>query len=159
MRLGYWVVDGLDGSDAQGSPCMARVHSQMAAEMRGTVYLPPYLRPAQCGISQNSVLFGCVDEVTGKGFAIFGDGEADFQYFFDADVKIKKKLSVDDAVDFSKTLEVSEDIKSTGGDVKAGTISLKNHTHPITAATYTGTIDPVTGAAAGTIAGNTEAPV
>jgi hypothetical protein len=53
---------------------------------------------------------------------------------------------------------VKNDVTSTDGDVLAGTISLKNHTHPITAATFTGTIDPVTGSATGSISGNTEKP-
>lgn len=157
MRLGYWIVDGLDGGDAQGAAHLAKVHSQMNPAIRGTMYLPPYLRPSQCGIAKDSILFGCIDDVTGKGFAMYGEADADFQYFFDADIKIKKTLSVDDAVDFGKTLDVTDDI-SGAADVKAGSISLKNHTHPITAATYTGTIDPATGAAEGTISGNTEAP-
>lgn len=156
MRLGYWIVDSLDGGDAQDAPHLAHVHSQMNPAMMGTMYLPPYLRPTQCGIVKDSVLFGCIDDVTGKGFAMYGEGDADFQYFFDADVEIKKKLDVVGKITASDDLDVSGDIKSTGGDieasagdVKAGSVSLQKHTHTIIPQTGTqtssadGTIPPI----------------
>lgn len=170
MRLSFFIVEQLDGEDAQGAAFMAKVKSQMNEAIKGTLYLPPFLRPNQCNIAADSVLFGCLDEVIGKGFAIFGQEDADYQYFLDADLEIQKTLTVDgatalkDKLDVTKkitgndTIEASKDIQSTSGDVKAGSISLKTHTHPITAAQFTGTIDPVTGSAVGTISGNTQSP-
>lgn len=167
--FGFFVVTELNGEDAQGAAFLAKVKSQMNEAIRGTLYLPPYLRPNQCNIETDSVVWGCLDEVTGRGFAMFGKDGADFGYFFNADIEIQKTLTVKDAVSMEKTLEVTgkvtakdaiaatKDITSNA-DVKAGTISLKNHTHAITAAQYTGTIDPTTGTASGTIAGDTEAP-
>ena len=144
--FGFFVLKSLDGKDAQGASFLAKVESQMTPGIRGTLFLPPYLRPNQCNIAAGSVVWGCLDEVTGRGFAMFGKDGADFQYFFDADIQVKK------------TLTVNGDIQSSSGDVKAGSISLKTHTHPITAAQFTGTIDPTTGSATGEISGNTQAP-
>jgi hypothetical protein len=110
------------------------------------LFLPPYLRESTCGIEAGSHVFGIVDDVTGLGVAVYGVDGADFGYYYNADIQIKKSLTVKD------------DVKSTDGDVLAGAISLKNHTHAITASTFTGTIDPTTGAASGTISGNTEIP-
>ena len=146
MQFGFFVVDELIGKDAQGVAHVARVSSDLNNNIKGVFYLPPFLRPNQCGIKAGSVVYGGLDEVTGRGFAIYGQDDADYQYYLDGDLEIKKKLTV------------ADDITSTGGDVVAGTISLKNHTHTITAAQYTGTIDPTTGTATGTISGNTEAP-
>ena len=94
MQLGFYIVTELTGEDAQGAAFMAKVKSQMNAAIRGTLYLPPYLRPNQCNIAADSVLFGCLDEVTGRGFAMFGKDDADFQYFMDANLQIKQNLSV-----------------------------------------------------------------
>ena len=82
-------------------------------------------------------------------------------------LEIQKTLTVKDTVSMEKTLEVTgkvtakdamevtgkvtakdaiaatKDITSNA-DVKAGTISLKTHTHAILAAQFTGTIDPIT---------------
>ena len=130
----------------------------MNENIQGVLYLPPYLRQAQSNIDVDCIVVGLLDEVTGLGFAVCGLDDADFQYFFDADIKIKKTLAVDDATTLNDKLDVSNDISSTSGDVKAGSISLKTHTHPINAAQFTGTIDPATGSATGSISGNTEAP-
>jgi hypothetical protein len=75
------------------------------------------------------------------------------------DYHYTKTLTVDGAVTMKDKLDVTKDIKSTSGDVVATTISLKGHTHPITAAQFSGTINPQTGAATGSISGNTEKPV
>lgn len=94
MQIGFYVVEELTGEDAQGAAFMAKVKSKMNAGIRGTLFLPPYLRPNQCNIAADSVLFGCLDEVTGRGFAIFGQEDADYQYFMDASLQIKQNLSV-----------------------------------------------------------------
>ena len=83
------------------------------------LYLPPYLRKSQCNIGIGDVVFGVVDDVTGIGFAVFGEGNADYQYFIDADVMIKKSLTV------------QKDITSIDGDVVADDISLQDHIHKI----------------------------
>lgn len=167
MRLGFFIVEQLDGEDAQGAAFMAKVKSQMNAAIKGTLFLPPYLRPNQCNIAADSVLFGCLDEIIGKGFAIFGQEDADYQYFLDADLEIQKTLTVDgatalkDKLDVTKkitgsdAIEASKDIKSTSGDVVATSISLKTHTHPATLSVST-TGSPT--AQTGTATGNTQAP-
>ena len=177
MRLGFFVVEQLDGEDAQGAAFMVKVKSQMNEAIKGTLFLPPYLRPNQCNIAADSVLFGCLDEVIGKGFAIFGQDDADFQYFFNADIEIQKTLTVKDAVSMEKTLDVtgkttlsdaldvSKDITtSTGnitanvGDVKATTVSLKTHIHMVPTLTVAGAVSaaPPTAPVAGP--GTTAAP-
>ncbi len=155
MRLGFFIVEQLDGEDAQGAAFMAKVKSQMNEAIKGTLFLPPYLRPNQCNIAADSVLFGCLDEVIGKGFAIFGQEDADYQYFLDADLEIQKTLTVDGAAALKDKLDVTKDITSSNGDVKAGSISLKTHTHPATLSVST-TGSPT--AQTGTATGNTQAP-
>ena len=155
MRLGFFIVEQLDGEDAQGAAFMAKVKSQMNEAIKGTLFLPPYLRPNQCNIAADSVLFGCLDEVIGKGFAIFGQEDADYQYFLDADLEIQKTLTVDGATELKDKLDVTKDITSSNGDVKAGSISLKTHTHPATLSVST-TGSPT--AQTGTATGNTQAP-
>lgn len=177
MRLGFFIVEQLDGEDTQGAAFMAKVKSQMNEAIKGTLFLPPYLRPNQCNIDKDSVLFGCIDDVTGKGFAMYGDGDADFQYFFNADIEIQKTLTVKDAVSMEKTLDVTgkatlsdaldvtKDITtSTGnitanvGDVKATTVSLKTHVHTVPSLTVEGAVPaaPPTAPVAGP--GTTAAP-
>lgn len=145
--IGYFeITEFLDGEDAAGAPFRARAKGVPDSGKVADLYLPPYLRKTQCGIGAGSRVFGIVDDVSGLGAALFGEDGADFGYYFDADMQIKKGLTVTD------------DIKSTSGDVYAGQISLATHTHPITMAQFTGTIDPTTGAAQGTVSGNTDAP-
>lgn len=124
--IGYFRINRLGGEDDAGSAISADVSSQMDPGIEGTLYLPPYLRPAQCGIHTGSVVYGVMDDVTGIGVALMGMDDADFGYFFDADIQIKKNL------------EVAENITSTTGDITAQTgdvvatgISLIHHTHPI----------------------------
>ena len=145
--IGYFVVDSFLSSkkDSAGFEVLVNVHSQTFPEIEAQLYLPPYLRKAQCAIAVNSVLFGIIDDVTGIGFGMFGTDNSDFGYYFDSDIVIKKKLNV------VKEIE-------SGVDVLADGISLKNHTHSINAAQFSGTIDPATGAASGTISGSTEPP-
>ena len=169
--IGYFTVLELTGDeDVAGFKVQAKVKSQMNENIVGILWLPPHLRQGQSKIGADSTVWGILDEVSGIGCAMMGIGDADFGYFVDADILVKKKLTVDgatalnDKLDVAKkiagsdAIEASKDIQSTSGDVKAGTISLKTHTHPISAAQFTGTIDPVTGSATGTISGNTQAP-
>lgn len=168
--IGYFkITEFLDGTDAAGAAFRARAKGDPDSGQVADLFLPPYLRKTQCGIDNGSRVFAIVDDVTGLGAALFGEDGADFGYFFNADIEIQKTMTVKDAVSMEKTLEVTgkvtakdaiaatKDITSNA-DVKAGTISLKTHTHAILAAQFTGTIDPITGTATGTIAGNTETP-
>lgn len=169
--IGFFTVIELTGDeDAAGFKVQAKVKSQMNENILGILWLPPHLRQGQSNIDADSTVWGILDEISGIGCAMMGIGDADFGYFYDADIQVKKKLTVDgatalnDKLDVAKkatlsdALDVTKDIQSTSGDVKAGAISLKTHTHPITAAQFTGTIDPVTGSAMGTISGNTQVP-
>lgn len=109
--------------DSAGASIIAAVSSQMDENLTGEMYLPPYLRQTQSNISEGDIVFGIIDEVTGIGAALCGLDDADFGYFFNADINIKQKLTVND------TIEATNDIKSLSGDVKAGLISLKDHVH------------------------------
>lgn len=146
VNLGFFkVLSFNDAKDAQGFAVSVDAARAELPEALFTIYLPPFMRQSTSEIKAGSILFCVVDSVIGQGCALYSE-DADFMYKFNADVEIGKSLSVKD------------DITSQSGDVKAGLISLKNHTHPITASTFTGTIDPVTGAATGTITGNTDKP-
>ena len=92
--FGFFKVTELTGEDAQDTAFIAKVESQMNASIKGTLYLPPYLRPNQCNIAEGSVVWGCLDEVTGRGCAMFGKDDADFGYFYDANIQIRQNLSV-----------------------------------------------------------------
>ena len=174
MQLGFYIVTELTGEDAQGAAFMAKVKSQMNAAIRGTLYLPPYLRPNQCNIAADSVLFGCLDEITGRGFAMFGKDDADFQYFMDADVDIRKTLNVEKAVTMKDTLNVTKsvtmrdkldvtkditsqtgNIKAIAGDVIATTVSLQNHVHQVLTVSAVDAAAIVAAAASGSVATTT----
>lgn len=146
INLGWCkVISFLNATDAQG---FATTVNASKVEMPGAefhIFLPPFMRQSTSSISVGSKIYCIVDSVTGQGCALFSE-DADFDYKFDADVEIGKSLNVQD------------DITAQNGDVKAGLISLKNHTHPITVATFSGVIDPTTGAAEGSVTGNTDKP-
>lgn len=147
--IGYFTILALEGEkDKAGAYTMARAKAAPDKGLVAYLYLPPYLRTTQCGIGQNSRVFGVVDNVSGFGAALFGAGDADFGYFFNANLEIKKGLTVHD------------DITSTAGDIKAGdvqatAISLKDHVHPIT----TAAVDPATMTVSGFTDGATVAPI
>ena len=156
---GIFIVDELKDKDAEGFERVARVHNQMEEHMTADCFLPPYIRPSQCKIKVGSKVFSFVDTVSGFGVALYGFDGIDVDYINRAEYHYTKTLTVDGAVTMKDKLDVTKDIKSASGDVVATTISLKGHTHPITAAQFSGTINPQTGAATGTISGDTEAPV
>ncbi len=166
--IGYFTVIELIGDDdAAGFKVQAKVKSQMNENIIGVMWLPPHIRQGQSNIDADSTVWGILDEVSGVGCAMMGVGDADFGYFYDADIQVKKKLTVDgetalnDKLDVAKkitgsdAIEASKDISSSSGDVKAGTISLKTHTHPATLSVST-TGSPT--AQTGTATGNTQAP-
>ena len=142
--IGFFIIDHFSGSqDAAGFYTSAWCLSKMDMNLGAKLFLPPYLRQSQCAISEGDTVFGIADDVSGLGVALYGEGNADFGYFFDADIEIKQKLTVDKATTMKDTLEVTKDITSVTGDVTATTISLKTHTHPATLnASVTGSMSP-----------------
>ena len=143
VQLGFFkIVKFLDeGKDAQGYQTRALAESCMVSEWQCILYLPPYLRKVSSSIDMGSVVFGVADSVIGKGAALYSE-DADFSYFWNADVTINKTLTVEKSVKMNDTLDVVNDVTvSTGnitaniGDVHAGpkAISLVSHTHAVTA--------------------------
>ena len=143
VNLGFFkIVKFLDeGKDSQGYQTRALVESCMVPEWQCVLYLPPYLRKVSSSIDTGSVVFGISDSVIGKGCALYSE-DADFSYFWNADVTINKTLTVDKSVMLNDTLDVANDvtvsagnIKANIGDVQAGAkaISLISHTHAVTA--------------------------
>lgn len=115
--IGFFIIEKFIGdNDSAGFKTAAWCASKMDMNLKTKLYLPPYLRKSQCGIDVGDSVFGISDDTTGLGAALFGEGSADFGYFFNADIEIKKGLKVN--------LDVECD-----SDVKAGTISLKDHWH------------------------------
>ena len=143
VQLGFFKILRFlnEGKDAQGYQTRALVESCMVAEWKCVLFLPPYLRQVSSSIDIGSVVFGIADSVIGKGAALYSE-DADFSYFWNADVTINKTLTVDKSVTMRDTLDVVKDVTvSTGnikaniGDVQAGAkaISLISHTHAVTA--------------------------
>lgn len=143
VQLGFFkIVKFLDeGKDSQGYQTRAIAESCMVAEWQCVLYLPPYLRRVSSSIDVGSVVFAIADSVIGKGCALYSE-DADFSYFWNADVTINKTLTVDKSVTMNDKLNVVKDVTvSTGnikaniGDVQAGAkaISLISHTHAVTA--------------------------
>lgn len=143
VHLGFFkILKFLDeGKDAQGYQTRVLAESGMVSEWKCILYLPPYLRKVSTSIDVGSMVFGIADSVIGKGCALYSE-DADFSYFWDADVIINKTLTVEEAVKMNDTLDVVNDVTvSTGnitaniGDVQAGpkAISLISHTHAVTA--------------------------
>ena len=143
VQLGFFkILEFLDkGKDSQGYQTRALVESCMVSEWQCVLFLPPYLRKVSSSIDVGSIIFGISDSVIGKGCALYSE-DADFLYFWNADVTINKTLTVDKSVTMNDTLDVVKDltvstgnIKASVGDVQAGpkAISLVSHTHAVTA--------------------------
>jgi hypothetical protein len=125
--IGWFTIEKFENhNDSAGYATSVIASNNMDMNIKTRLYLPPYLRKSQCSINVGSTVFGIVDDVTGLGMALYGEGTADFGYFFDADITVKKNLTVTKDID-----STTGNIKATLGDVKATTISLKTHTHPI----------------------------
>ena len=143
VHLGFFKIIKFlnEGKDTQGYQTRAIAESRMVPEWQCVLYLPPYLRKVSSSIDIGSVVFGISDSVIGKGCALYSE-DADFSYFWNADVTINKTLTVDKSVTMNDTLDVVKDvtvstgnIKASVGDVQAGAkaISLISHTHAVTA--------------------------
>lgn len=146
----FTIVELMGDDDAAGFKVQAKVKSQMNENIIGVLWLPPHLRQGQSNIDVDSTVWGVMDEVSGLGCAMMGIGDADFGYFYDADIQVKKKFTVDgatalnDKLDVAKKITGSDAIKASGdissdGDVKAGSVSLLKHTHKIIPQTGTQT--------------------
>ena len=143
VQIGFFKILKFlnEGKDSQGYQTRALAESCMVQEWQCVLYLPPYLRKVSTSIDVGSVVFGVADSVIGKGAALYSE-DADFSYFWNADVTINKTLIVDKSVTMNDTLDVVKDvtvstgnIKASVGDVQAGpkAISLVSHTHAVTA--------------------------
>lgn len=143
VQLGFFkIVKFLDeGKDSQGYQTRVIAESCMVSEWQCVLFLPPHMRKVSSSIDVGSVVFGIADSVIGKGAALYSE-DADFSYFWNADVIINKTLTVDESVKMNDKLDVVKDVTvSTGnikaniGDVQAGAkaISLISHTHAVTA--------------------------
>lgn len=167
VQLGFFkIVRFLDeGRDSQGYQTRAIAESCMVAEWQCILYLPPYLRRVSSSIDVGSVVFAIADSVIGKGCALYSE-DADFSYFWDADVVINKTLTVNESVTMNDKLDVVNDVTvSTGnikvniGDVQAGAkaISLISHTHAVAALPCLPP-PPAPQAPIGTVSGSTLSP-
>jgi ribonucleotide reductase alpha subunit len=123
--IGYFKIKSLSDTDSASAYRQATVESTMDSGIEGTLFLPPYLRQNQCTINTGSIVFGVLDDVSGLGVALYGK-DCDFGYFFDADILIKKNLTVTNNI-----TSQTGNIQATSGDVVATSISLKNHYHQI----------------------------
>ena len=143
VQLGFFkILKFLDeGMDSQGYQTRVLVESCMVTEWQCILYLPPYLRKVSTSIDVGSVVFGISDSVIGKGCALYSE-DADFDYFWNADVIINKTLTVDKPVTMNDTLDVVNDLTVSNGDITANigdvqagpkAISLVSHTHAVTA--------------------------
>ena len=167
VNLGFFkIVKFLDeGKDTQGYQTRVLAESRMASEWKCVLFLPPHMRKVSSSIDVGSVVFGIADSVIGKGCALYSE-DADFAYFWNADVTINKTLTVDKSVTMNDTLDVVKDVTvSTGnikaniGDVQAGAkaTSLISHTHAVTALPWLPP-PPAPQAPIGTVSGSTLSP-
>ena len=150
VQLGFFKIIKFlnEGKDSQGYQTRALVESCMVSEWQCVLFLPPHLRKVSTSIDAGSVVFGVADSVIGKGCALYSE-DADFSYFWNADVTINKTLTVEKSVTMNDTLDVVKDVTVSTGNIKANTgnitasvgdvqagpkaISLVSHTHAVTA--------------------------
>lgn len=151
MVCGFFIIQNFIEKDTQGFANVALANNVMDENLQAHLYLPPYLRPNQADIQQGSKVFAIADEVTGYGSALFG-ADCDITYQNKADYRFTNTLTVDGNVTANAKITAKSDIKSTTGDVLAGTISLKNHIHP---AVLSIEGEAVAGVVTGTATGNT----
>ena len=167
VQLGFFKILKFlnEGKDTQGYQTRVLVESCMVSEWQCVLYLPPHMRKVSSSIDVGSVVFGVADSVIGKGCALYSE-DADFSYFWNADVTINKTLTVDKSVTMNDTLDVTKNLTvSTGnikadiGDVLAGSkaISLISHTPAVTALPCVPP-PPAPQAPIGTVSGSTLPP-
>ncbi len=121
--FGLWKVTSLSDGDSAGAERIADVVSCMNGNIEGTVYLPPYLRPNQCGIAAGSVVVGYVDDVTGKGAAFCGIDEADYGYFMNADVQFRQNMSVVGNAAIGGDASIGGGVTASGDATVTGNVS------------------------------------
>lgn len=159
---GFFKVLKLEDGDAQGFERVALCQNLMEEGMTSRLFLPPFMRKSECAIAEGSKVWGISDSVSGLGVALYGTEGCDYSYWCDADLTLKKTLTVEKATKLNDKCDVKKDITSSNGDIKASvgdvvatTVSLKNHIHTVTG-DFTGTVGelPATGA----VSGSTNAP-
>lgn len=167
VQLGFFKILKFlnEGKDTQGYQTRVLVESCMVSEWQCVLFLPPHLRKVSTSIDVGSVVFGVADSVIGKGCALYSE-DADFSYFWNADVTINKTLTVDASVKMNDTLDVVNNVTVSNGnitvnigDVQAGSkaISLISHTHTVTALPCLPP-PPAPQAPIGTVSGSTLSP-
>ena len=143
VQLGFFKILKFlnEGKDSQGYQTRALAESCMVQEWQCVLFLPPHMRKVSSSIDVGSVVFGISDSVIGKGCALYSE-DADFLYFWNADVIINKTLTVEEAVRMNDTLDVINNVTVSAGNITANTgdvqagpkaISLASHTHAVTA--------------------------
>lgn len=128
--IGYFIIDNFV------EPNMAEAHSARDNGIWGEFYLPPLNRQNTSNITIGDRFFGVLDVVSGIGALLCA-------------------IDNDFAGRFDYALTVNADITASG-DVKAGAVSLKTHTHPITGLEVSAGEPPVP---IGTGAGVTNPPI
>ena len=167
VQLGFFKILKFlnEGKDTQAYQTRALVESCRVSGWECILFRPPHVRKVSTSIDVGSVIFGVADSVIGKGCALYSE-DADFSYFWNADVTINKTLTIDKAVTMNDTLDVVNDvtvstgnIKASVGDVQAGpkAISLVSHTHAVTALPFLPP-PPAPQAPIGTVSGSTLPP-
>lgn len=146
---GVFKVKSFEDGDSQGFDRVALCQNMMEDNMETRLYLPPFLRKSECPIDVGSKVWGIADTVTGLGCALYGI-DCDHEYWSDADLTFKQTLNVKKSVSMNDTLTVDKattlkdkcdvtknitsstgDIKANVGDVVATTVSLKTHVHTV----------------------------
>ena len=96
VQLGFFKILKFlnEGKDSQGYQTRALVESCMVSEWQCVLFLPPHMRKVSTAIDVGSIVFGISDSVIGKGCALYSE-DADFSYFWNADVTINKTLTVE----------------------------------------------------------------
>ena len=166
VHLGFFKILKFlnEGKDTQGYQTRALAASCMVSEWQCVLFLPPHMRKVSTSIDVGSIVFGVADSVIGKGCALYSE-DSDFAYFWNADVTINQTLTVDKRVMLNDTLDVTNDvtvstgnIKASVGDVQAGAkaISLISHTHAVTALPCMSNSEPPL--PIGTVSGSTLSP-
>ena len=67
-----------------------------------------------------------MDDVSGFGFAAIGRDGADFGYFFDSDLQIKKNVVIDGAASIGDSASVGADLSVSGNATAGGNVTGKD---------------------------------
>lgn len=125
--IGYFTIKEFIGTEDQaGFQSQVRAVSTMEPGFECFLFLPPYLRAVSCSIAIDSRVFGIVDDTSGLGVALYGVNGADFGYFYDADVQIKKNLSVTGDTAIGGSESIGGDSSVGGSSTVVGNVTAKD---------------------------------